>query len=67
VTKKVVIVFIAFIAPLQRFYQSLLTLIAFIKFSVAKAQGIDELVVKRFGLDVPVADLSRWEKLLYQS
>ncbi|MBA6253719.1 MAG: CTP synthase [Colwellia sp.] len=34
--------------------------------ALLKAQGIDELVVKRFGLDVPVADLSEWEKVLYQ-
>jgi CTP synthase len=34
--------------------------------ALLKAQGIDELVVKRFGLDVPAADLSEWEKVLYQ-
>jgi CTP synthase len=34
--------------------------------ALLKAQGIDELVVKRFGLDVPPADLSEWEKVLYQ-
>ena len=34
--------------------------------ALLKSQGIDELVVKRFGLDVPEADLSEWEKVLYQ-
>ncbi|WP_426358283.1 CTP synthase [Pseudocolwellia sp. HL-MZ19] len=34
--------------------------------ALLKAQGIDELVVKRFGLDVPEADLSEWEQVLYQ-
>jgi CTP synthase len=30
-----------------------------------KAQGMDELVVKRFGYDLPEADLSEWEQVLY--
>lgn len=30
-----------------------------------KAQGMDELVVKRFGIDCPEADLSEWEQVLY--
>lgn len=30
-----------------------------------KAQGMDELVVNRFGLDCPEADLSEWEQVLY--
>lgn len=30
-----------------------------------KAQGMDELVVKRFGYDCPEADLSEWEQVLY--
>ncbi|MDT0593633.1 CTP synthase [Glaciecola petra] len=30
-----------------------------------KAQGMDELVVKRFNFDCPVADLSEWEQVLY--
>ena len=34
--------------------------------ALLKAQGIDELVVKRFGLEVPEADLSEWEQVLYQ-
>lgn len=34
--------------------------------ALLKAQGTDELVVKRFGLDVPEADLSEWEQVLYQ-
>lgn len=34
--------------------------------ALLKAQGTDELVIKRFGLDVPDADLSEWEKVLYQ-
>ncbi|WP_076419305.1 CTP synthase [Colwellia sp. UCD-KL20] len=34
--------------------------------ALLKAQGADELVVKRFGLDVPEADLSEWEQVLYQ-
>ena len=34
--------------------------------ALLKAQGTDEIVVKRFGLDLPEADLSEWEKVLYQ-
>lgn len=34
--------------------------------ALLKSQGTDELVVKRFGLDVPEADLSEWERVLYQ-
>ncbi|AWB58562.1 MULTISPECIES: CTP synthase [unclassified Colwellia] len=34
--------------------------------ALLKAQGADELVVKRFGLDVPEADLSDWEQVLYK-
>ena len=34
--------------------------------ALLKAQGTDELVAHRFGLDVPEADLSEWEKVLYQ-
>lgn len=34
--------------------------------ALLKSQEVDELVVKRFGLDVPEADLSEWEKVLYQ-
>ena len=30
-----------------------------------KAQGMDELVVKRFGFDCPEADLTEWEQVLY--
>jgi CTP synthase len=30
-----------------------------------KAQGMDELVVKRFGYDCPEADLTEWEQVLY--
>jgi CTP synthase len=33
--------------------------------ALLKAQGTDEIVVKRFGLDVPEADLSEWEEVLY--
>jgi len=34
--------------------------------ALLKAQGTDELVADRFGLDVPEADLSEWEQVLYQ-
>ncbi len=34
--------------------------------ALLKAQGADDLVVKRFGLDVPEADLSDWEQVLYK-
>ena len=30
------------------------------------AQGTDEIVCKRFGIDAPVADLHEWEKVLFQ-
>ncbi|MDN4501534.1 CTP synthase [Alteromonadaceae bacterium BrNp21-10] len=30
-----------------------------------KAQGMDELVVQRFGIDCPEADLVEWEQVLY--
>ncbi|MCP3427731.1 CTP synthase [Opacimonas viscosa] len=30
-----------------------------------KAQGMDELVVERFGIDCPEADLTEWEQVLY--
>jgi len=33
--------------------------------ALLKAQGTDEIVVKRFGLDVPEADLTEWEEVLY--
>jgi CTP synthase len=33
--------------------------------AMLKAQGTDEIVVKRFGLSVPEADLSEWEEVLY--
>src|SRR5690554_48857 len=33
--------------------------------SILKAQGLDELVVQRFGIDCPEADLAEWEKVLY--
>ncbi|TKB46166.1 CTP synthase [Thalassotalea mangrovi] len=34
--------------------------------ALLKSQGTDELVVKRFGIDAPEADLHEWEKVLYQ-
>lgn len=34
--------------------------------ALLKAQGLDELIVKRFGLDVPTADLSEWEQVIYE-
>ncbi|SES79542.1 CTP synthase [Thalassotalea agarivorans] len=34
--------------------------------ALLKSQGADELVARRFGLDVPEADLSEWEQVLYQ-
>jgi len=34
--------------------------------ALLKAQGTDELVATRFGLDAPEADLSEWEQVLYQ-
>ncbi|MBU2869599.1 CTP synthase [Colwellia sp. E2M01] len=33
--------------------------------AMLKAQGTDEIVAKRFGLDLPEADLSEWEEVLY--
>jgi len=33
--------------------------------ALLKAQGTDEIVVKRFGLEVPEADLTEWEEVLY--
>ncbi|MBT1064944.1 CTP synthase [Bowmanella sp. Y26] len=33
--------------------------------AMLKSQGLDELVVKRFGLSCPEADLSEWEQVLY--
>ena len=34
--------------------------------ALLKSQGADDIVVKRFGIDAPEADLSEWEKVLYQ-
>jgi len=34
--------------------------------ALLKAQGTDVLVTTRFGIDAPEADLSEWEKVLYQ-
>ena len=34
--------------------------------SMLKAQGLDQLVVDRFGLSCGEADLSEWEKVIYQ-
>jgi len=34
--------------------------------ALLKAQGTDAIVVKRFDLDVPEADLSEWEQVLYK-
>ncbi len=34
--------------------------------AIIKAQGTDEIVVKRFGLNVPEANLSEWEEVLYR-
>ncbi|WMC11122.1 CTP synthase (glutamine hydrolyzing) [Oceanimonas pelagia] len=34
--------------------------------ALLKSQGLDELVVKRFGLDCPPADLSEWEQVIYE-
>lgn len=33
--------------------------------AILKSQGIDDLVLERFGLECPEADLSEWEKVLY--
>ncbi|MDV2857106.1 MULTISPECIES: glutamine hydrolyzing CTP synthase [Oceanimonas] len=34
--------------------------------ALLKSQGLDELVVKRFGLTCPAADLSEWEQVIYE-
>ncbi len=34
--------------------------------AMLKAQGLDQLVVDRFGLTCPEADLTEWEKVIYQ-
>ena len=34
--------------------------------ALLKSQGTDDLVVQRFGLDVPEADLEEWKQVLYQ-
>ncbi|MEX1222126.1 MAG: CTP synthase [Idiomarina sp.] len=34
--------------------------------AILKSQGLDEIVVQRFRLDCPPADLSEWEQVLYQ-
>lgn len=34
--------------------------------SILKAQGVDELIVDRFRIDCPEADLSEWEQVLYR-
>ncbi len=34
--------------------------------ALLKSQGLDELVVKRFGLECPAADLSEWEQVIYE-
>ena len=34
--------------------------------ALLKSQSADEIVVERFGLDVPQADLTEWEHVLYQ-
>jgi CTP synthase len=34
--------------------------------AILKAQGLDEIVIARFRLDRPEADLSEWEQVLYQ-
>ncbi|RUO25817.1 CTP synthetase [Aliidiomarina minuta] len=33
--------------------------------AMLKAQGLDELVVNRFGIECPEADLAEWERVLY--
>ncbi|MCL5254675.1 MAG: CTP synthase [Gammaproteobacteria bacterium] len=33
--------------------------------AILKSQGIDDLVLERFGIECPEADLSEWEKVLY--
>ncbi|GIU09358.1 MULTISPECIES: CTP synthase [unclassified Shewanella] len=34
--------------------------------ALLKAQGLDQLVTKRFGIDCKEADLAEWEKVVYQ-
>ncbi len=34
--------------------------------ALLKSQGLDQLVVDRFGIQAPEADLSEWEKVIYQ-
>ncbi|GIU18232.1 MULTISPECIES: CTP synthase [unclassified Shewanella] len=34
--------------------------------ALLKAQGLDQLVTKRFGIECKEADLSEWEKVIYQ-
>lgn len=34
--------------------------------AMLKTQGLDQLVVDRFGITAPEADLSEWEKVIYQ-
>jgi len=34
--------------------------------AILKAQGLDEIVVHRFRMDCPPADLAEWEQVLYQ-
>ncbi|MDX1704903.1 CTP synthase [Pseudidiomarina sp.] len=34
--------------------------------AILKSQGLDEIIVSRFRLDRPEADLSEWEQVLYQ-
>ncbi len=34
--------------------------------ALLKSQGLDELVVNRFGLNCPEADLSEWEQVIYE-
>lgn len=34
--------------------------------ALLRSQGLDELVVKRFNLDCPPADLSEWEQVIYE-
>ncbi|GIU45977.1 CTP synthase [Shewanella sairae] len=34
--------------------------------ALLKAQGLDQLVTKRFGIDCKEADLAEWEKVIYQ-
>ncbi|MBR9858847.1 MAG: CTP synthase (glutamine hydrolyzing) [Gammaproteobacteria bacterium] len=34
--------------------------------ALLRSQGLDELVVKRFGLECPPSDLSEWEQVIYE-